>query len=106
MKPTFARNIVIAMAPARSDGEPSVMLIPGYTSSMDMYGEHVAMLAVRGYHVMGLDLRGQGGSDRHFPKQPETLWVEDFSVYSDDLAGFIKSQNLMVKMGLLLKFTN
>ena len=76
---------------ARSDGEPSVLLIPGYTSSMDMYGEHVYMLAERGYHVMGLDLRGQGGSDRHRSTHPEKLYANNFGVYSDDVSELIDS---------------
>ena len=69
----------------------SLILVPGYTTTLNMYGEHVDILAGRGFHVIGLDLRGQGGSDRHDPDQPEKLWVKDFSVYSDDLAAFIKS---------------
>jgi len=69
----------------------SVIIIPGYTATLDMYGEQIDMLARRGYHVIGIDMRGQGGSDRHRAKQPEKLWVKDFSVYSDDLAGFIRT---------------
>lgn len=69
----------------------TVIIVPGYTATMSMYGEHVDILARRGYHVIGLDLRGQGGSDRHRPKQPEKLWVDDFRTYSDDFADFIKS---------------
>lgn len=68
----------------------SLLFVPGYTASFDMYGEHVDLLARRGYHVIGLDLRGQGGSESHRESHPEKLWVEDFSDYSDDLAAFIK----------------
>ncbi|WP_170144864.1 alpha/beta hydrolase [Litorimonas taeanensis] len=73
--------------------DTSLILIPGYTATLSMYGEHIDLLAERGFHVIGLDLRGQGGSDRHFKSQPEKLWVDDFSIYSDDVADFIKSQN-------------
>jgi len=69
----------------------SVIVIPGYTATLRMYGEHIDMLARRGYHVIGIDMRGQGGSERHRADQPEKLWVKDFSVYSDDLAAFIKT---------------
>lgn len=68
----------------------TVVLIPGYTATLSMYPEHIDMLARRGYHVVGIDMRGQGGSERHRESQPEKLWVDDFKVYSDDLAGFIK----------------
>ena len=69
----------------------SVLIIPGYTATLRMYGEQVDDLARRGYHVIGIDLRGQGGSERHDPKQPEKLWAKDFSVYSNDVAEFIQS---------------
>lgn len=69
----------------------TLIIVPGYTATLNMYGEHVDMLAKRGYHVVGIDMRGQGGSQRHRKNQPEKLWVDDFSVYSDDLADFIRS---------------
>lgn len=69
----------------------TIVIVPGYTATLNMYPEHIDMLARRGYHVVGIDLRGQGGSERHRPEQPEKLWVDDFSVYSHDLADFIKS---------------
>jgi len=69
----------------------TLIIIPGYTATLSMYGEHVDILARRGYHVVGLDMRGQGGSERHRKNQPEKLWVDSFSTYSNDLAGFIKA---------------
>ena len=84
------------------DSKASVLLLPGYTSSMDMYGEHVSMLAKRGYHVVGVDLRGQGGSDRHRSEHPEKLYAEDFGVYSDDVAGFIKAQDYPQNFPLII----
>lgn len=69
----------------------TLVIVPGYTATMSMYGEHVDLLARRGYHVVGIDMRGQGGSQRHRESQPEKLWVDDFEVYSDDLAAFIKT---------------
>lgn len=69
----------------------SLIWVPGYTATLDMYGEHFDDFARRGYHVIGLDLRGQGGSERHRPEQPEKMWIKDFSVYSDDVAEFIQS---------------
>lgn len=77
----------------RMTAETTLMIIPGYTATVSMYGEHIDLLAERGFHVIGLDLRGQGGSDRHFENQPEKLWVEDFSTYSADVKEFVDSQN-------------
>lgn len=67
----------------------TIIWVPGYTATLNMYGEHFDDLARRGYHVVGLDLRGQGGSERHRADQPEKLWVKNFGVYSDDVAAFI-----------------
>jgi len=77
----------------RMTAETTIIIIPGYTATVSMYGEHIDLLAERGFHVIGLDLRGQGGSERHFKDQPEKLWVEDFSVYSQDVAQFVMSQS-------------
>lgn len=77
----------------RGTADTTILIIPGYTATVKMYGEHADLLAERGFHVMGLDLRGQGGSDRHFANQPEKLWVDDFGTYANDVAAFIKSQN-------------
>ena len=79
-----------------------IVTVPGYTSSMDMYAEHVRLLAARGYHVAGLDLRGQGGSDRHRESHPEKLYAKTFGVYSDDLAGFIQSQKFDADLPVIL----
>lgn len=72
----------------------TVVMIPGYTATMDMYGEQAADIAARGYHVIGFDLRGQGGSERPRPSQPEKLLIEDFKIYSNDVALFLQSLEL------------
>ncbi len=72
----------------------TVVIIPGYTATMDMYGEQAGEIASRGYHVIGFDLRGQGGSERPRPSQPEKLLIENFSIYSNDVALFLDAQNI------------
>jgi len=72
----------------------TIIIIPGYTATMDMYGEQAEDIAARGYHVIGFDLRGQGGSERPRPSQPEKLLIEDFKIYSNDVALFIQSLEL------------
>ena len=59
-----------------------------------MYGEQVGDIAARGYHVVGFDLRGQGGSERPRPSQPEKLLIKDFKIYSNDVALFLQSLEL------------
>lgn len=72
----------------------TVVMVPGYTATLDMYGEHVRDIAARGYHVVGFDLRGQGGSERPRVGQPEKLLIDDFARYSNELSDFIESLNL------------
>ncbi len=86
----------------RNAAKASVIMVPGYTATMNMYGEHVDVLARRGFHVVGVDLRGQGGSERHRTEFPEKLWVDDFSVYSADLDAWIKDLNLPPGRPLIL----
>ena len=77
-----------------ASAQATVVMIPGYTATMDMYGEQAGEIAARGYHVIGFDLRGQGGSERPRPSQPEKLLVEDFRVYSNDVALFLQGLDL------------
>ena len=78
----------------RDAAQATIIMVPGYTATMSMYGEHVGDIASRGYHVIGFDLRGQGGSERPRPDQPEKLYVDDFGRYSNELAEFVRAQNL------------
>jgi len=86
----------------RNAAKASIIWIPGYTATLDMYGEHYDRLARRGYHVIGLDLRGQGGSERHRSEFPEKLWVNDFSVYSNDISAWLSSLELLANRPVIL----
>lgn len=68
-----------------SAAKARIVMVPGYTSAVHMYGEHIDMLQKRGFQVIGMDIRGQGRSSRARASQPEKLYVSDFSVYADDL---------------------
>ncbi len=78
----------------RGAAKATIFWVPGYTATLNMYGEHFDRLAEQGYHIVGLDLRGQGGSERHRDNQPEKLWIDDFADYSNDVAAFIGAQKL------------
>jgi len=88
--------------PTRDVSDTTVIIIPGYTATMNMYGEHIDHLSERGYHVMGFDLRGQGGSERPRIGQPEKLLIDDFARYSNELSDFIKSQNFAEDRSVIL----
>jgi len=74
---------------AGHEPEGTVLLVPGYGGTLDIYGQVFAELMAEGYDIAGLDLRGQGGSGRML-SNPEKPYVEDFAVYGDDLAGFVE----------------
>ncbi len=67
----------------------TVIFVPGFTGALEMYADYHHEMLTRYYRVYGFDLRGQGGSARML-QNPEKHWVEDFSVYSDDLADFVR----------------
>lgn len=71
------------------DAKAVVIMVPGFTGTISMYGEHLTHLQNQGYDVAAFDLRGQGGSARALKSNPEKPWVKDFSVYSDDIAEFL-----------------
>ena len=78
----------------RDTANATYIMVPGYTASMSMQGEQVTMLRARGYHVVGMDLRGQGRSERHRAEHPEKMWVDDFSTYADDVRLLIEALEL------------
>lgn len=80
----------------------TIIMIPGYTATLDMYGEQAGEIAARGYHVMGFDLRGQGGSERARSSQPEKLLIDDFKTYSNDVALFLDSLELPEERPVIL----
>ncbi len=84
------------------NAKATLLFVPGYAMSIEMYGDYFSKLQARGYSVISVDLRGQGGSSRHFKKQPERMWVKDFGVYSDDLARFITDLDIPQNQQLLL----
>lgn len=78
----------------RDAAKATIVFVPGYTATLDMYGEQFDALARRGFHVMGLDMRGQGGSERHRKDFPENLWVEDFADYGEDIRAWLTAMDL------------
>ena len=88
---------------ARPEGDirATVIFVPGYTGTLEMYADYHHEMLSRGYEVYGFDLRGQGGSARML-ENPEKPWVADFGVYSDDVAGFTEMVRTQTAGPLLL----
>lgn len=83
---TDGTTIHVGQSGDRDSAKASILMVPGYTSSIDFYGDQYDMLTARGFHVVAMDLRGQGRSSRHRADYPQKLYVKDFSVYGDDIA--------------------
>ena len=45
-----------------SSARATLVYVPGYTNTIEGYGEQFDLWARRGFHVVGMDMRGQGGS--------------------------------------------
>ena len=86
----------------RKEAKATYIMVPGYTASMSMRGDQVTMLRARGYHVVGMDLRGQGRSERYRAEHPEKMWVDDFSIYADDVRLLIEELDLPNDLPVLL----
>lgn len=66
----------------------TIVLAPGYTAPLEVYGGTFQAFYDAGYAVVGLSQRGQGRSWRPLPN-PEKGYVEDYRDLSADLAAFI-----------------
>ncbi len=71
-------------APARP-GRGSVLLFPGRTEYIETYAGVAGVLADAGHHVLAIDWRGQGLSDRLLP-DPRLGHVGQFDDYQRDVA--------------------
>lgn len=67
------------------DPRGSIIFCPGRTEFIEKYFETVEDFLSRGFHVLILDPRGQGLSDRLLD-DPLKSYVQDFQDYADDLA--------------------
>jgi lysophospholipase len=75
----------IPEAPARG----TVALFSGRTEFIEKYFETIGQLRDRGFVVVALDWRGQGGSERQL-KNPRKGHIDDFSLYERDLNALVR----------------
>lgn len=80
---------------ARKGPRGSVLVIGGRAEFIERYGEVIAELRRRGFHVAAFDWRGQGGSDR-LTRNIRKGHVRRFSDYQRDLDAVFRS--LMPKL--------
>ncbi len=78
----------------------SVLLIPGRTEYIEKYGPTAANLVAEGWHVLALDVRGQGLADRPLP-DPMVGHVRAHGDYQRDVAAAVAA---MRSLGLPAPF--
>ena len=78
----------LALWPAEDEARGTVLLFPGRTEYLEKYAEAGAELAAAGWHVLGIDWRGQGSSDRLLP-DPRPGHIADFADYQTDVAAMV-----------------
>ncbi len=79
----------LALWPTRGP-RGTILLFPGRTEYIEKYGPTAADLADRGYHVLVIDWRGQGLSDRLLARR-EPGHVGQFSDYQTDVAAMVQA---------------
>lgn len=75
----------LALWPAADPARGTLLLFPGRTEYLEKYDAAAGEFAAAGWHVLGMDWRGQGLSDRLLA-DPRPGHVEDFAAYQQDVA--------------------
>ncbi|MGI9353986.1 MAG: alpha/beta fold hydrolase [Rhizobiaceae bacterium] len=72
-----------------SPGKGTILLIPGYTSMLELYSETIQNFVDDGYDVAGIEYRGQGLSTRELDN-PEKGFVDSYDKMTNDIANYIE----------------
>ena len=73
------------------DSKGTVIVVPGFTGSIEMIMREIVMINQAGFRVATLEYRGQGMSYRPLSNHPEKGYVEDYSLLGNDLAKYANS---------------
>jgi lysophospholipase len=82
------RRLRAATFPCQTAPRGTVAVFQGHNEFMEKYFETVEELRRRGFDVVSLDWRGQGGSERELD-DPRKGHVDDFAQYQRDLDVFV-----------------
>lgn len=84
----FGQGTVRYGVTGNTDAATTLIFLPGYSTSLEFYGDLVRPWYEQGYRVVGMDLPGQGGSSRR-ADNPEKAWSGNIKEYADITASFI-----------------
>ena len=68
----------------------TVVVVPGFTATIELYGSTIRALREAGYNVAGFEYRGQGLSARELPN-PEMGYVGSWPRLGADLAAYVET---------------
>ncbi len=71
----------------------TIIVIPGFTGSIEMIMHEITYLNSAGYRVAALEYRGQGKSYRPL-RNPEKGYVKDYSVLASEVAQFAQQSRI------------
>lgn len=74
----------------------TIIVIPGFTGSIEMIMREITQLNNAGYRVAALEYRGQGASYRPLPN-PEKGYVKNYSVLASEVAQFAQQSRVSGK---------
>ena len=70
----------------------TLVYVPGYNGTISAYADQFGMWAREGWHVVGLDMRGQGGSEGNpYGEKLPRLQRDGDILNSRDIIGFVES---------------
>ena len=76
-------------APVGAPSKGTIVLVPGFTGTIEMSMQTIIRLNAAGYRVAAIEYRGQGKSYRPI-SNPEKGYVQDFEVLGLDIAKFAR----------------
>ncbi len=73
----------------KNNTKGTIIILPGFRETAEKYFETINDFLDRGYAVWIMDWRGQGGSERYLPNEPQKAHCEDFDAHIRDLEQFV-----------------
>ena len=70
------------------NAKATVMVVPGFTGSIEMIMREITQIHAAGYRVATLEYRGQGLSHRPLSNHPEKGYVEDYGLLADEVGQY------------------
>lgn len=82
-------NIRYGHVKPKGESKGVMVLGPGFRETIEKYYEVMRDMLDRGFEVYAMDWRGQGGSDRYLPNEPQKAHHEGFDASVRDLKQFM-----------------